>query len=164
MPDAPNLPAGRPGTVYASSAWSCPSLPRRVGRTFEANQVGSLLFLSGTLPIVDRKLAYTGRLGDNLSVEQGREAARLSALNALALAQGYLGDLDRVKMLVKLTVLMVTTEEFNEHPSVGDGASNLFAQFFGPEQATSALSTACRACHWELQSWSMRSSRLKAQE
>jgi hypothetical protein len=57
----------------------------------------------------------------------------LAALNALALAQQHLGDLDRVKKLVKLTVLMVTTEQFVEHPAVGDGASNLFAQLFGPE-------------------------------
>jgi enamine deaminase RidA (YjgF/YER057c/UK114 family) len=72
-------------------------------------------------------------LGENLTVEQGREAARLAALNALALVHEHPGGLDRVKKLVKLTVLMVTTEQFTEHAAVGDGASNLFAQLFGPE-------------------------------
>jgi enamine deaminase RidA (YjgF/YER057c/UK114 family) len=72
------------------------------------NQVGSLLFLSGTLPIVDRKLAFTGRLGADLSVVPGQEAARLAALNALAMVHDHAGGLDRVKRLVKLTVLMVT--------------------------------------------------------
>jgi len=110
-----------------------PKPPTPLGTYVEVNQVGSLLFLSGTLPIVEGKLAFTGRLGENLSTEQGREAARLAALNALALVQAHLGDLDRVKKLVKLTVLMVTTEQFVEHAAVGDGASNLFAQLFGPE-------------------------------
>jgi enamine deaminase RidA (YjgF/YER057c/UK114 family) len=110
-----------------------PKPPTPLGSYVELNQVGSLLFLSGTLPIVDGKLAFTGRLGENLTVEQGREAARLAALNALALVQEHAGGLAGVKKLVKLTILMVTTEQFTEHPMVGDGASNLFAQLFGPE-------------------------------
>jgi enamine deaminase RidA (YjgF/YER057c/UK114 family) len=77
-------------------------------------------------------LLFTGRLGENLSVEQGREAAQIAALNALALVQAHLGDLNRVKKAVKMTVLMVTTENFFEHPAVGDGASDVFAQLFGP--------------------------------
>jgi len=56
-----------------------------------------------------------------------------TALNALAVAKEHLGDLDRLKKLVKLTVLVVTTEQFTEHAIVADGASNLFAQIFGPK-------------------------------
>ena len=133
MPDAPNPPAANPGSRLRELGLILPKPPTPLGTYIEVNQVGSLLFLSGTLPIVDGKLAFTGRLGESLSVEQGREAARLAALNALALVQAHLGDLDRVKKLVKLTVLMVTTEQFVEHAAVGDGASNLFAQLFGPE-------------------------------
>lgn len=133
MPGVPDSPATKPGARLRELALVLPKPPTPLGAYIEANQVGSLLFLSGTLPTVDRKLAYTGRLGENLSVEQGQEAARLAALNALALVQEHLGDLDRVKKLVKLTVLMATTEQFVEHPAVGDGASNLFAQLFGPE-------------------------------
>jgi enamine deaminase RidA (YjgF/YER057c/UK114 family) len=92
-----------------------------------------LLFLSGTLPVVDRKLAISGRLGENLSVEQGQEAARLASLNALAAAKQHLGALDRLRKLVKLTVLVATTEQFVDHAAVADGASNLFVQIFGPE-------------------------------
>jgi len=92
-----------------------------------------LLFLSGTLPLVTRKLAISGRLGANLSVEQGQEAARLAALNALAAAQEHVGDLDRLKKLVKLSVLVTTTEEFVDHAAVADGASKLFVQVFGPQ-------------------------------
>jgi enamine deaminase RidA (YjgF/YER057c/UK114 family) len=91
-----------------------------------------LLFLSGTLPVVNRKLAIAGRLGENLSVKEGQEAARIASLNALAAAKQHLGDLDRLKKLVKLTVLMATTEQFADHALVADGASNLFVQIFGP--------------------------------
>ena len=83
------------------------------------------------LPVVDRKLAIAGRLGENLSVKEGQEAARIASLNALAAAKQHLGDLDRLKKLVKLTVLMVTTEQFAEHAPVADGASDLFVQIFG---------------------------------
>jgi len=133
MPDALDILTVTPGSRLRKLGLILPKPPTPLGTYVEVNQVGSLLFLSGTLPIVEGKLAFTGRLGENLSTEQGREAARLAALNALALVQAHLGDLDRVKKLVKLTVLMVTTEQFVEHAAVGDGASNLFAQLFGPE-------------------------------
>lgn len=133
MPDGLDSLAAKAGARLRSLGLVLPTPPTPLGSYLEVNQVGSLLFLSGTLPIVDRRLAFTGRLGDNLSTGQGTEAARLAALNALALVQEHLGSLDRVKRLVKLTVQMVSTESFTEHAKVGDGASNLFAQLFGPE-------------------------------
>ena len=110
-----------------------PAPPTPLGSYVESSQTGSLLFISGTLPTVDRKLAIAGRVGETLSVRQGQEAARIASLNALAAAKEYLGDLDRLNKLVKLTVLMATTEQFTEHAQVADGASNLFAQVFGTE-------------------------------
>jgi enamine deaminase RidA (YjgF/YER057c/UK114 family) len=107
-----------------------PAAPKPLGNYVEVVQVGALLFVSGTLPLSEGKLAVTGRLGDNLSVEQGKGAARLAALNALAAAQAHLGDLDRVKRLVKLTLQLATTEKFTDHAAVADGASDLFAQLF----------------------------------
>jgi enamine deaminase RidA (YjgF/YER057c/UK114 family) len=83
--------------------------------------------------VVNRKLAISGRLGENLSVKEGQEAARIASLNALAAAKQHLGDLDRLKKLVKLTVLLATTEQFAEHAPVADGASDLFVQIFGPD-------------------------------
>src|SRR6516164_7820318 len=100
-----------------------PKAPTPLGAYVEACEVGSLLLLSGILPVVDRKL----------SIEQGREAVRIAAMNALAVAQQHLGDLDRVKKLVKLSVVLATTEEFVEHATLADGASNLFVQLFGAE-------------------------------
>jgi enamine deaminase RidA (YjgF/YER057c/UK114 family) len=110
-----------------------PKAPIPLGAYVAASQAGSLLFLSGMLPVVDGKLFVTGRLGENLSVEQGREAVRIAAMNTLSVAQQHLGDLDRIKKLVKLSVVLATTEQFVEHAAVADGASDLFVQLFGTE-------------------------------
>jgi enamine deaminase RidA (YjgF/YER057c/UK114 family) len=108
-----------------------PAAPKPLGGYVEASRVGTLLFISGTLPLVNGKLAITGRLGESLSVEQGQAAARLAAMNALAAAQEHLGDLNRAKKLMRLTLQLVTTAQFVDHAAVADGASNLFAQLFG---------------------------------
>jgi enamine deaminase RidA (YjgF/YER057c/UK114 family) len=110
-----------------------PAPPTPLGAYVEASDTGNLLFLSGTLPVVNRKLAISGRLGENLSVKEGQEAARIASLNALAVAKEHLGDLDRLKKLVKLTVLVATTDQFVDHAPVADGASDLFVKIFGPE-------------------------------
>ena len=110
-----------------------PAPPTPLGAYVESSDTGNLLFLTGMLPVVNHKLAISGRLGDNLSVKEGQEAARIASLNALAVAKHHLGTLERLKKLVKLTVLIVTTEQFVDHPPVADGASNLFVQIFGPE-------------------------------
>src|SRR5712691_1872282 len=107
--------------------------PTPLGAYVESSDAGNLLFLSGTLPVVNRKLAISGRLGENLSVREGQKAARIAALNALAAAKEHLGDLDRLKKLIKLTVLIATTEQFADHAPVADGASDLFVKIFGPE-------------------------------
>jgi enamine deaminase RidA (YjgF/YER057c/UK114 family) len=122
-----------PSARVAALGIQLPAAPTPLGAYVEASDVGDLLFLSGTLPIVNRQLAFSGRFGANLSVAEGREAARLAALNALAAAREHLGNLNRLKKLVKLTVLMATTEDFTEHAAVSDGASELFAQIFGTQ-------------------------------
>jgi enamine deaminase RidA (YjgF/YER057c/UK114 family) len=116
-----------------------PSPPTPLGNYIMSSEVGSFLFLTGTVPMVNGKLAIAGRLGENLSVKEGQEAARIAALNALAIAQKHLGNLDRLKKLIKLTVLMATTERFFEHPAVANGASDLFVQIFGLEASHTRL-------------------------
>jgi enamine deaminase RidA (YjgF/YER057c/UK114 family) len=129
-----NKPVVRsPGSRVSELGMALPAPPTPMGAYIESSDAGNLLFLSGMLPAVDRKLAISGRLGENLSVKQGQEAARIASLNALAAAKQHLGDLDRLKKLIKLTVLMATTEQFADHAPVADGASNLFVQIFGPE-------------------------------
>jgi enamine deaminase RidA (YjgF/YER057c/UK114 family) len=110
-----------------------PAPPTPLGSYVESSEAGNLLFLSGTLPMINRRLAFSGRLGENLSVKEGQEAARIASLNALAAAKQHLGDLDRLKKLIKLTVLVATTEQFIDHAQVADGASDLFVKIFGPD-------------------------------
>jgi enamine deaminase RidA (YjgF/YER057c/UK114 family) len=129
-----NEPVARtPSSRVSELGLVLPAPPTPLGTYVESSDAGNLLFLSGMLPVVDRKLAFSGRLGENLSVKQGQEAARVASLNALAAAKQHLGTLDRLKKLVKLTVLMATTGQFVDHAPVADGASDLFVQIFGPE-------------------------------
>jgi enamine deaminase RidA (YjgF/YER057c/UK114 family) len=130
---AGNKPVARLASRLRELGLVLPEAPTPLGAYVAASQTGSLLFLSGMLPLVKGKLSITGRLGENLSVEQGREAVRLAAMNALAVAQQHLGDLDRINKLVKLSVVLATTEQFAEHAAVADGASDLFVQLFGAE-------------------------------
>jgi len=85
------------------------------------------------LPIVDDKPLYVGALGLGLDAKAGRDAARITALNALATAKDHLGTLDRIKRVVRIGVFMATSEGFIEHPWVADGASDLFRDVFGPQ-------------------------------
>jgi len=129
-----NKPVGNgPSARLSELGIALPAPPTPLGAYVESSDAGNLLFLSGTLPVVNRKLAISGRVGENLSVKEGQEAARIASLNALAAAKQHLGDLDRLKKLIKLTVLIATTEQFTEHASVADGASSLFVQIFGQE-------------------------------
>jgi enamine deaminase RidA (YjgF/YER057c/UK114 family) len=124
---------GSPSSRLSELRIKLPASPTPLGAYVESSDTGNLIFLSGMLPVMNRKLVIAGRLGENLSVKEGQEAARIASLNALAAAKQHLSDLDRLKKLVKLTVLMVTTENFTEHASVADGASDLFVQIFGSE-------------------------------
>jgi enamine deaminase RidA (YjgF/YER057c/UK114 family) len=86
------------------------------------------------LPVVDRKPKHLGRLGKELDVEAGRDAAYAAALNVLAAAKQHLGSLDRVTRVVRLGVFIATSEDFFDHPRVADAASDLFRDVFGIEK------------------------------
>ena len=116
-----------------------PHPPTPLGAYVEAVQAGSLLFLSGTLPVEGGVSKFLGRIGGELSVEDGRRATRLAALNALALAKEHLGSLDRVTRVVRLGVALVTTPEFREHPKVADAASELLVSVFGAAKTSTRL-------------------------
>ena len=141
------MPAPNGNKIVSSSVSSrlselgivLPGPPTPLGAYVESVDVGNLLFLTGMLPVVGGKLAIAGRLGENLSAKEGQEAARIASINALATVKQHLGDLDRLKRLIKLTVLIATTEQFAEHAVVADGASNLFVQIFGPENGHARL-------------------------
>jgi enamine deaminase RidA (YjgF/YER057c/UK114 family) len=116
-----------------------PRPPAPLGAYVETVQTGNLLLLSGTLPVEGGVLKYLGRIGADLSVEDGRRATRLAALNALALVRKHLGSLDRVTRVVRLGVSLVTTPEFREHPNVADAASELMVSVFGADKTSTRL-------------------------
>lgn len=92
---------------------------------------GNLLFPSGQLPMKDGKLAVTGLLGRDLDVAAGKEAAKLCAINILAQAKAALGDLEKIRRLVKINIYVASSADFTEQHLVGNGASDFFAEVLG---------------------------------
>jgi enamine deaminase RidA (YjgF/YER057c/UK114 family) len=116
-----------------------PTPPEPFGIYTEAVQTGNLLFLTGMLPTVGREAKFIGRVGAELDVEAGRAAARVAALNALAVARQHLGSLDKVKRIVRLGVAVATSGDIREQPKVADGASELLQDIFGKSKNPSRL-------------------------
>ncbi|RGC68603.1 Endoribonuclease L-PSP [Micromonospora sp. MW-13] len=109
-------------------------LPRSVppvGNYLRSMQTGNLLFLSGHLPDSAGTPIHVGKLGRDLTVEQGYEAAREAAVAMLGTVRNALGSLDRVTRIVKLLGMVNSTEDFIEQPAVINGASDLFHEIFG---------------------------------
>lgn len=95
-------------------------------------QSGNLVYVSGQGPFWGGKFIVTGRLGKDLSVEQGREAARIAALNIIGhLKDACRGDLDRVAACIMLQAFVRCTDEFDDAPLVANGASDLIVAVFG---------------------------------
>ena len=111
-----------------------PEPPEPFGTYAEAVQTGNLLYLTGMLPTEGRTAKFIGRVGSELDPQTAHAAARLAATNALAVARRYLGSLDRVTRMVRLSVLVATSGDFRDHPKIADGASDLFQDVFGPEK------------------------------
>jgi enamine deaminase RidA (YjgF/YER057c/UK114 family) len=106
-------PAGPPAANYVSAV-----------------RTGSLVFLAGQGPLKDGRLT-TGKLGRELTVEEGYAAARLTVINLLSALRAEIGDLDRVRRIVKVFGMINCTPEFEEHPKVLNGASDLLVEAFG---------------------------------
>ena len=116
-----------------------PAPPEPFGIYAEAVQTDNLLFLTGMLPTVDREPKFVGRIGAELDVQTGRQAAYLAALNALAVARQHLGSLDQVTRIVRLGVLVATSGDVREQPKIADGASELLQDVFGKNKNPSRL-------------------------
>ena len=91
---------------------------------------GSLVFISGQVTMADGGLQYVGIVGKDLSLEDGKAAARLCAINVLAQLRAAAGDLDRVKRCVRLGVFVNAVPGFAQHPEVANGASDLIVEVF----------------------------------
>jgi len=111
-----------------------PVPPEPFGTYVEAVQTGNLLFLSGMLPTEGHDAKFVGRLGEELDVEAARDAARLAALNVLAVAKQYLGSLDDIARIVRLGVSVATSGDVRDQPKVADAASDLLRDVFGDDK------------------------------
>jgi len=118
-----------------------PAPPEPFGTYAEALQTGDLLFLTGMLPTEGRSAKFIGRVGAELDVEAGRNAAHLAALNGLAVARQHRGSLDKVTRIVRLGVAVVTSGDFRDQAKVADGASELLQDLFGKDKNPCRLVT-----------------------
>lgn len=110
-----------------------PAPPKALASYRSCVRSGDLLFIAGQGPVRDGKVVVQGKLGAGVSTQQGYDAARLSALNALAVAKQHLGDLAKVKRAVRATVWVACAATFTEHPKVADGATDLLRELWGEE-------------------------------
>jgi enamine deaminase RidA (YjgF/YER057c/UK114 family) len=116
-----------------------PQPPEPFGTYVEAVRTGNLLFLSGMLPTEGHGAKFIGRVGAEFDVEAGRKAARLAALNVLAVAKQNLGSLDKVTRVVRLGVSVATSGDVRDHPKVADAASDLLQDIFGKDKSPCRL-------------------------
>lgn len=110
------------------------------GNYVRAHKAGDLLFLSGHLPDSDSVPRFIGKLGRDLTTEEGYQAARIATINSLGTIKQYLGDLDRVTHFVKLLGMVNSTPDYIEQPLVLNGSSDFLHEVFGPDIAPHARS------------------------
>ena len=110
-----------------------PPPPKPVATYRPAIQVGNMLYVSGHGPLQPDGKMITGRVGENLAIEQGKEAARVTGLAILATVRNTLGSADRVLRLVKVLGMVNSTPNFTDHPQVINGFSDLMVEVFGDE-------------------------------
>jgi len=117
-----------------------PQPPPLAGIFKQVKQAGNLLFVSGQGPTEFGAPLVTGKVGHERTIEDGQQAARLCVLNALSNLHQYLGDLNRIKSVVKLLVFVASAEGFGRQPDVANGASKLLLDIFGQERGVGARS------------------------
>ena len=124
---------GKVEARLASLGITLPDAPNPVANYVPTLITGDLLFIAGQISKAADGTLAKGRLGAGLSVEEGQFAASLSALNILAQAKAALGELDRIKQVVKLGAFVNATPEFVDHSQVINGASDLMVKVLGDE-------------------------------
>ena len=108
-----------------------PAAPNPMANYVTARRTGNLIFFSGAGPFQEGKPVVFGKVGAELSQEEGYQAARLTGLNLIAQLKKELGNLDRVKQFVKVQAFVASAPDFMAQPAVMNGVSDLFAEIFG---------------------------------
>ena len=108
-----------------------PEVTKPLAAYIPAKKIGNLVMTSGQVPLVKGEIKYKGKVGKELSEEEGQKAAQVCALNCLSAIKGVIGNLDKVIEVVKLTVFVASTDSFTAQPKVANGASELIGKIFG---------------------------------
>ena len=118
-------------TKLESLGLSLPPIPKPVASYIPAKQTGNLVFTAGQLPMLNGELISKGLLGQDVEIEEANKAARICTLNALAAIKGVIGDLDRIKQIVRVVGYVASVPTFTQQPAVVNGASELLLEVFG---------------------------------
>ena len=108
-----------------------PTPPAAVGYYVPVMRTGSLVMTSGQLPSIGKEIPFKGKVGSDLTAEEGHHAARIACLNALAQIRTCVGSLDEIRRVVRLEGFVQSADGFCEQPHVLNGASELLVQLFG---------------------------------
>jgi enamine deaminase RidA (YjgF/YER057c/UK114 family) len=108
-----------------------PETPKPVAAYIPAKQTGNLVFTAGQLPMINGELISKGLLGQDVEIDEANKAARICTLNALAAIKGVVGDLDRIKQIVRVVGYVASVPTFTQQPAVINGASELLLEIFG---------------------------------
>ncbi len=108
-----------------------PDPPKPAGSYVPAIRVGNLVYLSGQIPFVDGEIKFQGKLGKDVGLEQGYQAARVCGLNALSALKEEIGNLEKVRRIVRLSGYVNSTDDFIDQSRVVNGASEVMSEVFG---------------------------------
>ena len=108
-----------------------PEAPKPLAAYIPAKQAGQLIFTAGQLPMVNGELFLKGLLGQDVEIEDANKAARICTLNGLAAIKGLIGDLDKIKQIVRVVGYVASVPNFTQQPAVINGASELLLEIFG---------------------------------
>lgn len=112
-----------------------PEAPKPVAAYVPAVKIDKYVYTAGQIPFVEGKLKYKGKLGKDLSIEEGYEAAKISAINCLSAVKSLIGSLDNIEKIVKVTGFVNSAPGFSEQPKVVNGASEFLGEVFGEKGA-----------------------------
>lgn len=111
--------------------FTLPETPKPLAAYIPAIQTGNYVYTSGQVPFSGGELKYSGKIGFDLSIEEGQKAAELCALNALSAIKSVIGNLNKIEQIVKVTVFVNSADAFTDQPKVANGASEFLGKIFG---------------------------------
>ncbi len=117
--------------ILNSKGIKIPEAPKPLASYIPVTKVGNLVFTAGQIPLKDGALAYEGKVGTDITVEEGMKAALICTINCLSVIKSEIGSLDNIKKIVKVTVFVNSADGFTDQPKVANGASDLLVEVFG---------------------------------